>query len=150
MFPSLQNAYYKLGLTPETNWIVCERHKAPYSTSNRSGAIPPSMIPTLVILVTIPIQWLFLLSIPNFQLCNLSYCSELLVQYRVSSVLKGITSTSANCNSHEPKTIKKSRSWIGDFVLNKVKQIGVRFLCSVWFSYSNKGKHISDSKNRRL
>ena len=60
-----------------------------------------------------------------------------------------------------PETIKKSGAWIGAQLrilcsINRnlrsgdYKEIGVRFLCSVWVSYSNRGKQISDSMNRRL
>ena len=60
-----------------------------------------------------------------------------------------------------PKTIKKSGAWIGaqltilcsinrKLISGDYKEIGVRFVCSVWVSYSNKSKQISDSMNRGL
>ena len=59
------------------------------------------------------------------------------------------------------KTIKKSGAWIGaqlTILCSKnrklrsgdYKEIGVRFLCLVRVSYSNKSKQISDSMNRGL
>ena len=58
-----------------------------------------------------------------------------------------------------PKTVKKSGAWIGaqltilcsinrKLISGDYKEIGVRFLCSVSVSYSNKSKQISDSMNR--